>query len=71
MDNLKNEAGESLVEVKRKQYETDERITVFQLLKDLRDLRKETSIYKGSKVYINSLNKKSKCRLTTKAKSLF
>ncbi|XP_065672523.1 histone-lysine N-methyltransferase, H3 lysine-79 specific [Hydra vulgaris] len=47
VDNLKNEAGESLVEVKRKQYETDERIAVFQLLKDLRDLRKETSIYKG------------------------
>ncbi|XP_057302135.1 programmed cell death protein 7-like [Hydractinia symbiolongicarpus] len=46
-ETLKNEAGESLVEVKRKQTEANEFIDVVKNLQKLRDIRKETAIYKG------------------------
>jgi len=47
IDNLKNEAGESLQEVKRKSSEATELVQVLTLLKELRDRRKDTAIYKG------------------------
>ena len=47
MESLKNEAGESLTEVKRKQNETQELLQVLQHLTELRDIRKQTAIYKG------------------------
>ena len=44
---MKNEAGESLVHVKRKQKQITENVVILKLLNELREARKETAIYKG------------------------
>ena len=47
VESVKNEAGESLVHVKRKQKQITENMVILKLLNELREARKETAIYKG------------------------